>query len=544
MGRGKYKSKPTGRRQFSTPEDLLAGTSNRPRTFRQKEAEHEEEPKEVSEDESGEESEEEEATKSKGTQGIIEIENPNLVKPKSLKARDVDVGKTTELSRQRLALIRQQRAEAAKKREEEKAGTQNPLPATETASLRWHDVTAIEFEDGLHVLYGKEINNMCDFTMSHNMKEFHLYFEHGVDIPVVTDDESVVEEVVSEDDDVLVVIDSSKSSSSSYDSYESAEDEAYKPPPPGYETESSEESVDVQRKKKKNEKFGSPKTMAKRRASKGYTGKRRMKHILNREMESGSSSGDSGLGQGPGSGGCVGPDLGVPCVHAIAAISRVRVKSAIDFVSPFLTMETIRKTYDICINHVLSEEYWEPTNQLKADPPKIVRPVGRPTKRRKESATPPAPSDGNKGGTSGHTHNKPMHQRPNPTLEEIRAKIKKHKKKMPKRPHAPQEEIPITQSAPPVQSQGEPTTPGQPTPSPPGQSSPAPPAQPSARFRPKLKTFRPPGSLNPQIGHQPAATPENLEAISKETVAASSGETSSDLLKFIPTPNFRPLKQT
>ncbi|XP_072086974.1 uncharacterized protein [Arachis hypogaea] len=140
----------------------------------------------------------------------------------------------------------------------------------------------------------------------------------------------------------------------------------------------------------------------------------------------------------------------VPCVHAIAAISRVRVKSAVDFVSPFLTMETIRKTYDICINHVLSEEYWEPTNQLKADPPKIVRPVGRPTKRRKESATPPAPSDGNKGGTSGHTHNKPMHQRPNPTLEEIRAKIKKHKKKMPKRPHAPQEEIPITQSAPPV----------------------------------------------------------------------------------------------
>lgn len=29
--------------------------------------------------------------KKKGTQGIIEIENPNLVKPKSVKARDVDV---------------------------------------------------------------------------------------------------------------------------------------------------------------------------------------------------------------------------------------------------------------------------------------------------------------------------------------------------------------------------------------------------------------------------------------------------------------------
>ncbi|XP_020206166.1 28 kDa heat- and acid-stable phosphoprotein [Cajanus cajan] len=152
MGRGKFKSKPTGRRQFSTREDLIAGTSTRPRSFKQKEAEHEEE---VSEEVSGDESEEEsedETTKTKGTQGVIEIENPNLVKPKNLKAKDVDVGKTTELSRrereeiekqraherymrlqeqgkteqskkdlERLALIRQQRAEAAKKREEEKA---------------------------------------------------------------------------------------------------------------------------------------------------------------------------------------------------------------------------------------------------------------------------------------------------------------------------------------------------------------------------------------------------------------------------------------
>ncbi|RYR73436.1 hypothetical protein Ahy_A02g007784 isoform C [Arachis hypogaea] len=228
--------------------------------------------------------------------------------------------------------------------------------------IYWHDPTVIEFEDGLHVLYGdKEINDMCDFTMSNNLKEFHLYFEHGVDIPVVTYDEPVVEKVIFEDDDVV-----SKSSSSSYDSYESAEDEAYKPPPPGYETESSEEHVDVQRKKKKNWKYGSPKTMAKRRASRRYTGKRRRKHVLNREIESGPSSGDSGLGQGPGSGGYVGPDRG---------------------------------------------------NMEGPD------------------------SD----------------------------KIKKHKKKPPKRPHASQEEILITQSAPPVPSQGEPATPGQPTSSQPGQ---------------------------------------------------------------------------
>ncbi|XP_057745168.1 uncharacterized protein LOC130963035 [Arachis stenosperma] len=87
---------------------------------------------------------------------------------------------------------------------------------------------------------------------------------------------------------------------------------------------------------------------------------------------------------------------GVPCVYAVAAISRVRVKSAEDFVSPFLTMEAIRKTYDICINPVPSEEYWEQIDKLKADPPKIVRPVGRPVKRRKESVTPQTPTDGNK----------------------------------------------------------------------------------------------------------------------------------------------------
>ncbi|MFS8023127.1 putative 28kDa heat-and acid-stable phosphoprotein [Helianthus anomalus] len=148
MGRGKFKGKPTGRRQFSTPEEMLAGTSSRPRTFKKEEAEVEEDRSE----EESEESSEEESDRKKGTQGVIEIENPNMARPKTLKARDVDMEKTTELSRrereeiekqraherymklqeqgkteqarkdlERLALIRQQRADAAKKREEEKA---------------------------------------------------------------------------------------------------------------------------------------------------------------------------------------------------------------------------------------------------------------------------------------------------------------------------------------------------------------------------------------------------------------------------------------
>uniref|UniRef100_A0A2P2KPR4 Casein kinase substrate phosphoprotein PP28 domain-containing protein n=1 Tax=Rhizophora mucronata TaxID=61149 RepID=A0A2P2KPR4_RHIMU len=155
MGRGKFKGKPTGQRQFSTPEEMLAGTSSRPRTFKREEAKPENEDinsKEESGEQSEEESEDELDQKRKGTQGIIQIDNPNLEKSKNLKARDVDAGKTTELSRrereelekqraherymrlqeqgkteqarkdlERLNLIRQQRAEAARKREEEKA---------------------------------------------------------------------------------------------------------------------------------------------------------------------------------------------------------------------------------------------------------------------------------------------------------------------------------------------------------------------------------------------------------------------------------------
>ncbi|KAK3020279.1 hypothetical protein RJ639_047719, partial [Escallonia herrerae] len=161
MGRGKFKGKPTGRRQFSTPEEMLAGTSARPRTFKREACKSIVEKKypsleeaEAEENErSEEESEEDEGSeKKKGTQGVIETENPNMVKQKNLKARDIDIEKTTELSRrereeiekqksherymklqeqgkteqakkdlERLALIRQQRAEAAKKRDEEKA---------------------------------------------------------------------------------------------------------------------------------------------------------------------------------------------------------------------------------------------------------------------------------------------------------------------------------------------------------------------------------------------------------------------------------------
>ncbi|CAA7040929.1 unnamed protein product [Microthlaspi erraticum] len=153
MGRGKFKGKPTGQRRFSSAADILAGTSAaRPKSFKQKEAEYEEDIEDESEEESEEESEDESDVKKKGHEALIEVDNPNRAKPKTLKAKDLDATKTTELSRRereelekqraherymrlqeqgkteqarkdldRLALIRQQREEAAKKREEEKA---------------------------------------------------------------------------------------------------------------------------------------------------------------------------------------------------------------------------------------------------------------------------------------------------------------------------------------------------------------------------------------------------------------------------------------
>ncbi|CAN1229625.1 28 kDa heat- and acid-stable phosphoprotein [Linum grandiflorum] len=121
MGRGKFKGKPTGHRHFSTPEEMLAGSSSRPKTFKRVEAEYEDE---KAEEESGEEESGEESEKRKGTQGLIQIENPNIAKPKNLKARDLDMGKTTELSRREREEIEKQRAHERYMRLQEQGKTE------------------------------------------------------------------------------------------------------------------------------------------------------------------------------------------------------------------------------------------------------------------------------------------------------------------------------------------------------------------------------------------------------------------------------------
>ncbi|XP_057760100.1 uncharacterized protein LOC130980435 [Arachis stenosperma] len=68
---------------------------------------------------------------------------------------------------------------------------------------------------------------------------------------------------------------------------------------------------------------------------------------------------------------------GMLCVYAVAAISKLRVRTAEDFVSPLLTMDAIRTTYNVCVKPVNSEEFWKEASQPKPDPPRITRPAGR-----------------------------------------------------------------------------------------------------------------------------------------------------------------------
>ncbi|XP_077057177.1 pdgfa associated protein 1a [Siphateles boraxobius] len=143
MPRGGRKSHKGRGKQFSNPEEI----------DRQMKAQREMEAKEGAERESSESEEEsssdDEEPKRKGVEGIIEIENPNRISQKSKKVVEVDVNAPKELSRRereeiekqkakerymklhlegktdqaradlaRLAIIKKQREDAAKKRED------------------------------------------------------------------------------------------------------------------------------------------------------------------------------------------------------------------------------------------------------------------------------------------------------------------------------------------------------------------------------------------------------------------------------------------
>ncbi|KAB5555508.1 hypothetical protein PHYPO_G00035010 [Pangasianodon hypophthalmus] len=143
MPRGGKKGHKGRGKQFNNPEEI----ERQMRAQREREESGDAERESESEEESS--SEDEQNQKRNGVQGLIEIENPNRISQKSKKATEVDVNTPRELSRRereeiekqkakerymklhlegktdqaradlaRLAIIKKQREEAARKREE------------------------------------------------------------------------------------------------------------------------------------------------------------------------------------------------------------------------------------------------------------------------------------------------------------------------------------------------------------------------------------------------------------------------------------------
>ncbi|KDR12967.1 28 kDa heat- and acid-stable phosphoprotein-like [Zootermopsis nevadensis] len=164
MPRGKYTNHKGKHRQFTNPEEIEEQMKRKEKERKWREergdaSSSEDEAKgksdTVSESETSEEESEEETVKAKGVENLIHVENPNRVQKKAKKLstlnENVKVASKPELSRRereeldrqraqanyqrlhaegkteearadlaRLAIIKQQRADAAKRREEEK----------------------------------------------------------------------------------------------------------------------------------------------------------------------------------------------------------------------------------------------------------------------------------------------------------------------------------------------------------------------------------------------------------------------------------------
>ncbi|KAK1793919.1 hypothetical protein P4O66_010832 [Electrophorus voltai] len=145
MPRGGKKGHKGRGKQFSNPEEI----DRQMRAQREMEENGDAEHESLSESEEESSSEDEHSQRRNGVEGLIEIENPNRISQKSKKASEVDVEAPKELSRRereeiekqkakerymklhlegkteqaradlaRLAIIKKQREEAAKKREE------------------------------------------------------------------------------------------------------------------------------------------------------------------------------------------------------------------------------------------------------------------------------------------------------------------------------------------------------------------------------------------------------------------------------------------
>jgi len=79
---------------------------------------------------------------------------------------------------------------------------------------------------------------------------------------------------------------------------------------------------------------------------------------------------------------------GIPCTHAMAAISHAR-HTATEYLPKYFSKEAYLNTYAVMFKPIPDKVTWDPCDRPKLFPPEITKKIGRPKKSRKRAATEP-----------------------------------------------------------------------------------------------------------------------------------------------------------
>ncbi|XP_052289946.1 uncharacterized protein LOC127899849 [Citrus sinensis] len=79
---------------------------------------------------------------------------------------------------------------------------------------------------------------------------------------------------------------------------------------------------------------------------------------------------------------------GIPCTHAMAAISQAR-HTATEYLPKYFSKEAYLNTYVVMFKPIPDKVTWDPCDRPKLFPPEITKKIGRPKKSRKRAATEP-----------------------------------------------------------------------------------------------------------------------------------------------------------
>ena len=68
--------------------------------------------------------------------------------------------------------------------------------------------------------------------------------------------------------------------------------------------------------------------------------------------------------------------VGIPCTHAMAAISHAR-NMATEYLAKYLTKEAYLNTYAVMFKSISDKVTWDPSDRPKLSLPKITMKIGR-----------------------------------------------------------------------------------------------------------------------------------------------------------------------